>query len=108
MRLPMNSLIAPDKLAKYLLRWRPEDDKSAFLAQAGYSLENPAILLAALQNQVMINEIEVTENTEYGPKHTVRGVLVGPNGRELRVVTIWLTEDATDRTKFITLFPDKT
>lgn len=108
MRLPNDTLIAPEKLAKYLLRWRPEDDKSAYLAQAGYTLENSERLLADLQAQVMLNEIETTENTEYGPKYTVRGVLRGPNGRELHIVTIWLAEEATGCTRFITLFPDKT
>jgi len=52
-------------------------------------------------------EAEASEETEYGPKYEVRGALNGPNGRILRVVTIWLTEEATGRTKFITLFPDK-
>jgi len=64
-------------------------------------------LMADIRNQLMPLEAEASEETEYGPKYEVRGALNGPNGRILRVVTIWLTEEATGRTKFITLFPDK-
>ena len=64
--------------------------------------------MADLKSLATSNDIVAMENTEYGPKYTVRGVLLGPNGRELRVVTIWLTEEAIGATKFITLFPDKT
>jgi len=46
MRLPGDALVAQEKLTEYLLRWRPEDDKSAFLAQAGYTLENAGRLMA--------------------------------------------------------------
>jgi hypothetical protein len=45
------------------------------------------------------------ESTEYGDKYRIRGVLAGPNGRALNVVTIWMTETATGKTKFITLYP---
>jgi hypothetical protein len=48
------------------------------------------------------------ENTDYGAKLALADVLTGPNGRALRVVTIWMTEEATGQTKFITLYPDKT
>ena len=34
-------------------------------------------------------------------------VLNGPNGRALRVLSIWIKEDATGETKFATLLPDK-
>ena len=107
MRLPEDTFIAQEKLTEYLLQWRPEDDKSAFLAQAGYTLANADRLMADIRNQLMPLEAEASEETEYGPKYDVRGALNGPNGRILRVVTIWLTEEATGRTKFITLFPDK-
>ena len=107
MRLPKDTLVAREKLTHYLLRWRPEDDKWAYLAQAGYTQENPERLMADLRALSTANEIDATEMTEYGPRYVVRGTLRGPNGRELRIVTIWLTEEATRQTKFITLFPDK-
>ena len=108
MRLPGDALVAREKLTEYLLRWRPEDDKSAFLAQAGYTLENADRLMADIREQLMPLEAELIENTDYGAKFSLAGVLTGPNGQPLRVVSIWMTEAATGQTKFITLYPDRT
>ena len=105
MKLPADAVIAPEKLTLYLLRWRPEDDKSAFLARAGYTLENPDRLRHDIQTQLLPLDAEFVEATEYGPKYLIRGSLRGPNGRELPVVTIWMIEEASQQTKFITLYP---
>ena len=104
----MDSVIAKEKLTRYLLRWRPEDDKSAFLEQAGYTLEMADRLMVDMREQLMPLEAELVEQTEYGLKYQIRGTLTGPNGRALRIVTIWMSEEATGQTKFITLYPDKT
>ena len=105
MKLPADSLIAPEKLTRYLLRWRPEDDKSAFLARAGYTLENADRLRQDIQSQLLPLDAEFLEPTDYGPKYLIRGSLRGPNGLELKVASIWMTEDASQQTKFITLYP---
>ena len=107
MILPADAIIATRKITEYLLRWRPEDDKSAFLAQAGYTLETSERLLSDIREQLLPLEAELVEETEYGPKYVIRGELEGPNERPLRVVSIWMTEDATGETKFVTLYPDK-
>lgn len=38
MKLPSNSIISKDKIIRYLLLPRQEDDKSKYLYNAGYSL----------------------------------------------------------------------
>ena len=105
MKLPSDALIAMEKLTSYLLRMRVEDDKSRFLAGAGYTLENPDRLMHDIQSQLLPLPAEFLELTEYGLKYRIRGTLSGPNGRELPVDSIWMTEDTTQRTKFITLYP---
>ena len=107
MKLPANAIIATDKFTRYLLVPQARGDKSAFLAGAGYTLENVDQLLHDLHTQILPLDAEFIEQTEYGPKYRIRGTLTGPNRRVLGVVTIWMTEDATNRTKFVTLFPDK-
>jgi hypothetical protein len=107
MKLPGDAIIAMRKMTEYLLRWRPEDDKSAFLAQAGYTIGTADRLATDIREQLLPLEAELIEETEYGPKYLIRGPLAGPNGRALRVVSIWMTEDATGETKFVTLYPDK-
>jgi hypothetical protein len=53
MQLPRDAVIAPAKLTKYLLIWREVDDKSKFLARAGYDQENWQQLEADLRNQIL-------------------------------------------------------
>jgi hypothetical protein len=60
-----------------------------------------------IREQLLPLDAQLTEQTEYGPKFRIRGTLTGPNGRALRVVTVWMREEATNQTKFVTLFPDK-
>ncbi len=40
MKLPSDVVIAEEKLTQYLLVWRARNDKSGYLAQAGYQLSN--------------------------------------------------------------------
>lgn len=102
MKLPSAATIATRKLTEYLLSKRQEDDKSQFLGLAGYTLRNSERLLEDLK-LLARTEATFVESTEYGDKYEIRGKLVGPNGQELAVTTIWMTEIATGETKFITL-----
>ncbi len=102
MKLPEDTTIA-----RYLVRHRDEDDKSGFLALAGYTLDNADRLMHDIRTQLLPLDAEFFDWTEYAPKYRIRGTLTGPNGRVLRVVSIWMKEDATRKTKFVTLFPDK-
>ena len=108
MKLPADTLIARRKISDYLLVCRPEDDKSAFLARAGYAAETADRLLADLRTQLLPLEARWLESGEYGTKYEIRGKLTGPNGRTLRVASIWMIEDTTGKAKFVTLYPDKT
>ena len=106
MKLPPDSEIARPKVTQYLLKLRDEDDKSKFLALAGYTPAHADVLLEDLR-ALLANEAEFVQTTEYGDKYRIRGTLAGPNGRALRVASIWMIEEAAGRTKFLTLYPDK-
>ena len=106
MRLPADSEIPLPKLLQYLLVPLARADKSKFLAQAGYTAAHADKLLEDLRG-LLTQEAEFTQTTEYGDKYRIRGTLIGPNGRQLRVVSIWMMEEATSQTKFVTLIPDK-
>jgi len=107
MKLPDDALIAQKKLRLYLLTLRKRNDKSQWLAQAGYTLENWQVLEKDLRNQILAVDATPSENTEYGQMYEIKRKLVGPNGKNLLVCTIWMTETATGNTKFITMYPDK-
>jgi len=95
------------KVADYLLKRQPENDKSQFLALAGYTVTYVDQLVEDIRTQLLPLEAEFEEATEYGEKYRIVGTLRGPNGRGLPVVSIWMTEAASGLTKFITLYPAK-
>ncbi|MCC5623026.1 DUF6883 domain-containing protein [Nostoc sp. CHAB 5715] len=103
--LPQDAIIAEEKLTKYLLVPLPKDDKSKFLARAGYTLDNWQQLERDLRAQVLTQPAEAIETTRYGHKYAIRACLRGINGVELNILTIWIVTNNT--TKFITLVPDQ-
>ena len=107
MKLSANTLIAPEKLTRYLLVLRKRNDKSRWLSQAGYTLENWKLLEKDLRTQIMSHSAIPTDNTKYGQIYEIKGNLTGPNRKTLAVSTIWMTETATGDTKFITMYPNK-
>ncbi|MGE0084692.1 MAG: DUF6883 domain-containing protein [Desulfococcaceae bacterium] len=107
MKLPENTLIAYEKLTRYLLVFRERNDKSLWLAKAGFTLHNWKVLENALRTQILTLHATLTEDTQYGQTFEIKGKLIGPNGNSLSVCTIWMTEDETQQTKFITMYPDR-
>jgi Domain of unknown function (DUF6883) len=106
-KLPEDAVVPDDKLLRYLLLPREENDKSAFLAIAGYTLATWEVLRRDLQELARFYEVTDTITSPYGIKHEIRGALTGPNGQTLDIVTVWITLEATGGTRFVTLFPDK-
>lgn len=106
MKLAADSEIASIKITQYLLKLREEDDKSKFLALAGYTEAYADRLLHDLRG-LLAADAEFVQATDYGDKYQIRGILTGPNGQMLRVTSIWMIERATGQTKFVTLYPDK-
>lgn len=52
MQLPPDVIIPREKLTHYLLVFRPESDKSQFLALAGYTQANPDALESAIRTMI--------------------------------------------------------
>lgn len=105
MLLSQDAIIAEEKLTRYLLVLLPKDDKSQFLAQAGYTLNNWQQLEQDLRTQVLTQPAESVKTTRYGQKYFIRARLLGSNGIGLSVLTVWMVENGI--TRFVTLVPDK-
>ena len=102
--LDPNAVITEAKLTGYLLILLPKDDKSQFLSQAGYTLENWQQFEQDLREQILPLEAVPTTITQYGQKYAIAGNLTGPNGTSLRVKTIWIVTSGL--TRLVTLFPN--
>lgn len=106
MKLPLDAVIAREKLQDYLLRPRADHDKAGFLALAGYGRDSVEQLEADMRAQLLPLDAEPAGESAYGEKFVVRGTLCGPNGRGLQVLSVWMLDKASGLTKFVTLYPD--
>jgi hypothetical protein len=105
MKLPSDTIIAREKITRYLLIRQNRGDKSAFLEKGGYSLANPDALISSLVALRDENEeVQIAWN-RFGRYYEIIGTLRGPFRIELSVRTIWMTEHLSGITKFITLIP---
>lgn len=107
MKLSPTATIAKEKISDYLLKWQPDNDKSKFLELAGYTSKDWQRLVDDIRTQILPVDAEIVRKTPYGDLFRIRNELIGPNGATLRVVTVWMKENVSGETKFITLFPDK-
>ena len=107
MQIPSKAIIPEDKLTRYLLVFRDKDDKSKFLAQAGFTLENAASLQKAIIQLITVEDAIRDGKNEYGIFYRVEGMLEGVNGINLAVVTIWILRYIDDCFQFVTLKPRK-
>jgi hypothetical protein len=63
-----------------------------FLALAGYDAGSYDRLKADLRSQFLPLEAEPAGQPPYGQKFIIRGDLKGPNGRSLRVLSVWMLD----------------
>ncbi len=73
MKIPDDSIIPFEKLTHYLLVAKVRNDKSKYLAQAGFTQENPEALLEAIRSLTGAIEAEQEKTTEYGTLYLVKG-----------------------------------
>ena len=107
MKLSPNVIIPDDKLSKYLLLYKEKNDKSKFLAQAGFTQNNPDELKLAIYQLISIVEPIEDLTNEYGTFYRIEGILIGINQKKLSVVTIWLKRKIDNQFQFVTLKPKK-
>ena len=107
MKIPDDAVIPEDKITRYLLVRKARNDKSKFLAQAGFTPENPEALKAAIELLLATNKAVEDRSEEYGVFYQVAGELIGVNSVTLFVVTIWLQRKIDGKFQFVTLKPWK-
>lgn len=107
MKIPEDAIIPDDKITRYLLVQKARNDKSKFLAQAGFTIANPEALRRAIQFVAQVGEAIEDRSNEYGVFYKVVGELVSVNGITLSVVTIWLQRQSDGQFQSVTLKPCK-
>jgi hypothetical protein len=90
-----------------LLAQKARNDKSKFLARAGFTQQNPEAPRVAIQSLARSVEAVEDQTNEYGTFYRVEGELVGAHGVNLSVTTIWLQRQIDGKFQFVTLKPRK-
>ena len=111
MLIPKDAIIADEKLTRYLLVPRLWDDKSGFLAQAGFMLDNAGPICCRRFGRLA--------DSRWKPKMRagmnmvdfigIRGAIMGWAGgvKALRVKLIWMQRAVDGKYYFVTLVPSK-
>ncbi|MEH2450697.1 DUF6883 domain-containing protein [Nostoc sp.] len=107
MKIPSGLVIQDEKITKYLLVYQPKNDKSRYLALAGYNLDNWELLKNDIINAIEGSEIAKFTPNDWGTQFEVKSEWSGPNGRLIKVITIWQQDEEIEFVRFITLYPDK-
>jgi hypothetical protein len=107
MKLPSRLVIQNEKLTKYLLVYQAKDDKSQYLAEYGYTLQNWQILKQDILKAVEQVEVDEVTSTDWGIRYKIKTHWDSINRKQLKVITVWQQDEGSDTPKFITLYPNK-
>ena len=109
LRLPNaeHAIVQQTKICDYLLS--PTHPigrfKAAFFGALGYTIENWERLQKDLLQIAQSNEAHAGQESPYGQKYEVHGILVGPLGRRADLVTVWIILNGETYPQLVTAFP---
>ncbi|MGB5594424.1 MAG: DUF6883 domain-containing protein [Crocosphaera sp.] len=103
--LDSDAIIPEAKLTQYLLVKLPKNDKSGYLSQAGYTIDNSKQLEQQLRQQLTLPAM-FDQETQFGAIYKIEGILEGTNGINLKIATFWIIDIITKETRFVTLLPN--
>ncbi len=109
MKLPnLDRAIVPQaKLTQYLLSMTHPygRHKAAFFLRFGFRSESWKALASALKAHAEEHDIAVAEDTPFGTRYNVEGILRTPDARNPVVRVIWFVERGEDRPRLVTAYP---
>jgi hypothetical protein len=99
--------VDPAKVRDYLLSPTHPDGrlKARVFAAFGYHRAKWARLHGDLEQLAIADHAEALGLTAYGRKFAIRGMLQGPNGRPLSIVTICMVRHAETFPRLVTAYP---
>jgi len=107
MKIPPDAEMPVDKFTDYLLVDKEYNDKSKYLAKAGFTAKNYTKLIKEIQLLITNNEATIEKSNVYGTFYRVDGIINGFNNVSIPVTRIWLERKIDNRFQFITLIPGK-
>ena len=111
MKLPnaAQALVEREKITEYLLSaTHPSGrSKARFFRRFGFSTDSWDELADSLRLQAILNDVAEVEDTEYGLRYNVDGIIEAPDGRSPLVRTVWQFDSDNDYPRLVTAFPHR-
>ncbi len=109
MKLPSVQLVrVPErKIVDYLLsptHWEGHS-KAVFFTRLGFSRDEWKTLADALVRHAVENEVTQSEETPFGTRYVIEGIISTPSGRSISLRSVWFVEAEGTAPRFVTAYP---
>ncbi len=109
MKLPNceNAVISEMKITGYLLSTKHRDgrSKAEFFTQLGFSSDSWEELATALLRHAADNEVANVEDSPFGTRCIIEGILFAPGEGSAIIRSVWFIEKGEQIPKFVTAYP---
>jgi len=102
-----NAVISETKITGYLLSTKHRDgrSKAEFFTRLGFSSGAWEELVKALLHHAAENEVAKIEDSPFGTRYIIEGVLSTPDRRGAVVRSVWFIETGEQIPRFVTAYP---
>lgn len=109
MKLPnyKNAVVSQTKITGYLLSIKHRDgrSKAEFFTKLSFSYDTWEELVKALLQHAADNDVAKIEDSPFGSRYIIEGVLFSPGGRSAIIRSVWFIETGEDIPRFVTAYP---
>jgi hypothetical protein len=109
MRLPNaeRAAVPQPKITGYLLSISHRDgrSKAAFFLRFGFSTNVWQGLAEALRQHAIDHEISGVEDSPFGTRYVIEGMIHSPDGRNPMIRSVWFIEAGEEAPRFVTAYP---
>jgi hypothetical protein len=109
MKLPNRerATVPKEKVIDYLLSMSHRDGrpKAVFFGRFGFTADSWKALADALIRHASEHEVARTEDSPFGTRYVVEGIMAMADGRDALVRSIWFIEAGLDTPRFVTAYP---
>jgi hypothetical protein len=99
--------VSREKVVDYLLSTTHRDGrhKAVFFGGFGFTVANWEELASVLVRHSHDHEVAKEEDSPFGTRYVVEGIMLMVDGRTAYVRTVWFIDNGADTPRFVTAYP---
>jgi hypothetical protein len=109
MKLPNaeRASVPAQKITGYLLSSSHRDGrgKAEYFSHFGFSVNAWQGLAKALQQHAVDHEVSKVEDSPFGTRYVIEGMILTPDGRNAVIRSVWFIETGAETPRFVTAYP---